>query len=218
MNQRLDLYRNVHKGIRVMLFDIVRESGHTDFTSAPEVARLQEQVAGIFELLESHAHTEDRFMMPLVERLAPALAKEFGSAHEEQESLLPGLLADLRSIDPMSADAEARGHQFAVRLSRIAGELLVHMADEELEINPALWSAMSDEELGQVERELVGSIPPEKMARYLRVMLPAMNPGERVTFLGHLPPPVFAFVRALATEVLSVDEEARLERDLAVTA
>lgn len=218
MNRRLDLYRNVHKGIRVMLFDIVRESGRTDFANPAEVARLREDVAGIFELLESHAHTEDRFMMPLVERLAPALAKEFGAAHEEQEALLPGLLADLVTIDPAADDAEARGHQFVVRLSRIAGELLVHMADEELEINVALWNAMTDEELVAVERELVGSIPPEKMGRYLRYMLPAMSPTERATFLGHLPPPVFAFVRALATEVLGADEDARLERDLAVTA
>ena len=88
------------------------------------------------------------------------------------------------------------------------------MADEELEINPAFWSAMTDDELGAVERELVSSIPPDKMGRYLRYMLPAMNPAERVTFLGHLPPPVFAFVRALAQEVLTADENARLERDL----
>ena len=215
MNHRLDLYRNVHKGIRVMLADLVREAGRADFTDPAELERLKSRAGEIFELLESHAHTEDRFIMPLVAAHDPALAKEFAAAHGEQEALLPSLLAGLELIDAAAPDAIERGHLFVLRFSRLAGELLMHMADEELEINAALWKSMSDEELVQVERELVSSIPPDKMARYLRYMLPAMNPYERVTFLGHLPPPVFEFVRSLATEVLPAEEDLRLSSDLA---
>lgn len=214
MNQRLDLYRNIHKGIRVMLADLVSEAGRADFTNPQELGQLKASARNVFELLESHAHTEDRFMMPLLGQFAPALAKEFSAAHGEQEAALPALLADLEMITAADSDAAQRGHLFLLRFTRIAGDLMMHMADEELEINPAFWSAMTDDELGAVERELVSSIPPDKMGRYLRYMLPAMNPAERVTFLGHLPPPVFAFVRALAQEVLTADENARLERDL----
>lgn len=217
MNQRLDLYRNVHKGIRVMLADLVREAGRADFTDPAELEQLRTHARDVFELLESHAHTEDRFVMPLIAAHDPALAKEFAAAHGEQEALLPSLLAGLDLIDAAAPDAAERGHTFVLRFSRLAGDLMMHMADEELEINPALWKAMSDEELGQVERELVSSIPPDKMGRYLRYMLPAMNPNERVTFLGHLPPPVFDFVRGLATEVLTAEEERRLANDLAAT-
>lgn len=214
MKQRLDLYRNVHKGIRVMLADLIREAGRADFTDPAELAKLKAHARDVFELLESHAHTEDRFIMPLVAAHDPALAKEFAAAHGEQEALLPSLLAGLELIDAAAPDAAERGHIFVLRFSRVAGDLLMHMADEELDINAALWKSMSDEALGEVERELVSSIPPEKMGRFLRHMLPAMNRFERVTFLGHLPPPVFAFVRALAGEVLTADENARLEQDL----
>jgi len=214
MSQRLDLYRNVHKGIRVMLADLVREAGRADFTDPAGLEQLRTHAREVFELLESHAHTEDRFMMPLLATHDSALAKEFAAAHGEQEALLPSLLAGLDLIDAAAPDAAERGHTFVLRFSRLAGDLLMHMADEELEINAALWKSMTDEELGQVERELVSSIPPDKMAKYLRYMLPAMNRFERVTFLGHLPPPVFEFVRALAGEVLTADENARLEQDL----
>jgi hemerythrin superfamily protein len=216
--ERIDVYRNIHKGLRVMLFDLVQQSGRTDFTDAAELEALQTNVRDVFELLESHAHNEDRFIMPLVRDAAPELAKEFAAAHDDQEALLPALLRALESIDPNQADAEHQGHAFAVKLSRIAGELLVHMADEELELNPALWAKKADSEIGEAEHKLVGSIPPEKMTRYLRWMLPAMNPAERAGFLGMLPSPVFEFVREVARQVLTRAEDAKLENALAVTA
>lgn len=194
---RIDIYRNVHKGIRVMLFDLVQKSGRTDFTDAAAVSALRTDVAGIFELLESHAHNEDRFFMPLIEKASPTLAREFQEDHDSQEARLPGLLAALETLDPNGADAEAKGHAVVLQLSRIAGELLAHMADEELELNPALWSTFSDEEIGEAERQLVMSIPPEKMTRFLRWMIPAMNRQEREEFTAKLPPPVQQFVATL---------------------
>lgn len=156
--------------------------------------------------------------MPLVRDAAPELAKEFAAEHDDQEARLPGLLAALESIDVNAADAEQKGHAFVVQLSRVAGELLTHMADEELELNPALWAAKTEAQLHEAEQQLVGSIPPEKMVRYLRWMLPAMNPGERAGFLALLPPPVFGFVREVAKQVLTPAEDAKLEMALAVPA
>ncbi|HEX2059371.1 MAG TPA: hemerythrin domain-containing protein [Thermoanaerobaculia bacterium] len=217
-NERIDVYRNIHKGIRFMLFELVNQSGRADFTDAAALASLRAKVHDVFELLASHAHNEDEFIMPLVRDAAPKLAEEFAAVHEDQEAQLPGLLALLDSIDASAPDAEAKGHAFAVQLSRVAGELLVHMADEELQLNPALWAAKGDAEIHDAEQRLVGSIPPPKMERYLRWMLPAMNPAERASFLGVLPPPVFAFVRELASKVLTPAEDAALERALAVGA
>jgi iron-sulfur cluster repair protein YtfE (RIC family) len=212
--ERLDLFRNVHKGIRVMLFDLVQKAGRTDFTDITSVAVLRAQVRDTFELLESHAHNEDQFVMPMLRVAVPDLADEFGAAHEAQEAELPALRAGLEALDTSSADTARLGHVFVVRLGRIAGDLLMHMSDEETIINPALWSAYSDEELLVTERRLVGAIPPEKMSRYLRWMLPAMNLPERVGFLSMLPPPVFDFVRAVAKQVLTPAEDLALDARL----
>jgi hypothetical protein len=40
--------------------------------------------------------------------------------------------AGLRGLDPMSAEGEARGHQIAVGLTRIAGELAGSIPPEEV--------------------------------------------------------------------------------------
>lgn len=216
--ERLDLYRNIHKGIRAMLFALVQKSGRTDFADAEAVARLVAEARDVFELLEAHAHIEDRFAMPVVHAAAPELAKAFAAAHAEQEAQLPELLAALESIDPAAPDAARKGHLWQVRFSRIAGELLTHMADEELELNPALWAAKTDAELHDLEQRLVGSIPPEKLARHLLWMLPALNGPERASFFGKLPAPVFGFVREVARQVLTPADEAALEDALAVHA
>lgn len=198
MPSRFDLYRNIHKGLRVMLFDLIQKSGRTDYTEPEAVASLIGATQDIFELLESHAHTENTYIMPLLRKIAPQLAWDFDAAHEDQEARLPGLLEALERIDPSSPEAARQGHRFNVQLSRIAGELLTHMADEELELNPALWSQATDETLAEIEHQIVGSIPPDKMMRYLRWMVPSMNPREREEFAAMLPPPVQELVATLA--------------------
>lgn len=182
-----------------MLNELIEKSGRTDFTSAAAVASLRTDVAGIFELLESHAHNEDEFLMPLVRKAAPTLARAFEEQHEDQEARLPGLLAALDGYDPKAADADAKAHAIVIHLSRIAGELLVHMADEELQLNPAMWSTLTDEEIGEAEHRLVASIAPHKMTRFLEWIVPALNPSEREAFIAKLPPPAQAVVAALAT-------------------
>jgi hypothetical protein len=220
MQGRLDLYRNVHKGIRVMMLDLVQKSGRLDFTNAGELAAFRADVGDVVELLTSHAHTEDTFVMPLLQRLSPALYQALHDEHEDQDARLPSLVAALEQLDPNHPNAADRGHAWAVQLSRLVGELLVHMADEEEKINPILWHGLTDEVLQQTEQQLVGSIPPEKMARYLTWMFPAMTHAERASFLGHIrmgaPEPVFQFIRQLASKVLTPAEDARLEAALTV--
>lgn len=195
--KRIDVYRNIHKAIRMMLFDLVQKSQHTEFTNASSVAALRVTVRDVFELLEGHAHKEDEFIMPLVRKASVTLEREFAEQHEDQEARLPGLLAALELHDANAVDADAKGHAILLQITRITGELFTHMADEELRLNPAMWASLTDEELGDAEQRLVASIPPEKMGRYLRWMIPALNDAERKAFIAILPPHAQAFVATL---------------------
>ncbi len=97
-------------------------------------------------------------------------------AHDDQGKHLQDLQAQLWAVDPSAPDAAAEGHAFLVALSAFFGDLLIHMSDEELRIMPALWRTMSDAELEEVEQRLIASIPPERMARFLRWMIPGSEP------------------------------------------
>lgn len=222
MTERHSLYREIHKGLRALLADLVERAGTTDFRDAASLATLKEAVHDGFQLLESHAHHEDTFIGPELERRLPELARRIGQAHASHEPEIESLVALMDAIEPSRPDAPARGHLFVVALSKFAAELNLHMAEEEEIVMPALWSVATDEELQEIEHRLIASIPPDKMTRYLRWMIPAMNTPERVGMLGSMksgaPAEVFAGVRELARSVLSPADDAALSSGLASVA
>jgi hypothetical protein len=218
MNARKSFYIEIHKGLRMLLADLVSKSGRTDYSDAAAVTRLRDELKGGIELLESHAHHESTFIVPMIEEKLPQLAVENTSAHEEQENDLLGLIAMIDRIDPRSPQAGALGHELNVELSRVAGDLMMHMAHEEQVIMPALWQHYTDEQIMATEQQLVGSIAPDKLARFLTWMIPAMNAPERAEMFAGMkagaPAEVFAFVRDLARSVLTAEEDGALEHSL----
>ena len=71
---------------------------------------------------------------------------------------------------------------------------------------PALCRAVAGAELDALHTELKQSIAPDVMARFMMVMLPAMNIDERVDMLGGMsmaPPPVWAIFRDAAQAALT---------------
>lgn len=222
MENRHSLYKEVHKGLRALLLELVESAGRTDFTDAASLASLRSLVQSGFALLESHAHHENEFIIPELERLLPELARRNGEEHAAHEPEMSGLLSLLERIDPTKPDAAFVGHQFVVALSRLAAELTIHMAEEEESIMPALWNVLDDDALVEIEQRLVSNIPPDKMGYFLKWMIPAMNTPERVGMLVSMragaPPEVFEGVRELARTVLSPMDDEALSRGLASVA
>lgn len=199
MKPRFNLYRDVHKGLRLLLSELVERAGRTDFGSAAELSRLRNEAYTAFDLLKSHARQEDAFFGPLLEQYCPRVARELDVDHEDQELKLRELACVLTGIDPNAQDASSRGHDFCVRLSRVVGELLVHMSEEEQRALPALWQRLSDESLQRVNAALMASITPAERTHWLKWMLRALNRPERVALLSRMRAalPLAAFDAAL---------------------
>jgi len=60
---------------------------------------------------------------------------------------------------------------------------------------------------------IIGSVDPETMLDYLRIMIPAMNPAERIAMLGGMkagmPQPIFAAVIDAAVRPVLTDAQFR---------
>lgn len=220
MEQRKSLYRDVHKGIRRLMFDLVSRAGRTDFNDPAAVSMLRAEARSCFELLSIHAHHENVFNAPLVTAYAPHLSHLVAPAHDEHELEIEALTLMLERLDDGHSSAATAGHELVVRLSRFFGDLFVHMADEEEQIMPALWKAMTDEEIAAVEHQIVAAIAPDRLARFLSWMLPAMNHPERVEMLEGMQqtasPEVFTFVLDLSRSVLTSGEMEAIERSLSI--
>ena len=113
-----------------------------------------------------------------------------------------------------------RLHHLYLELSSFTGDYLRHQDVEERVVMPALETAIGVPAVVEIHGAILGSIPPQEMARSLAMMLPLMNIDERAEMLGGMqaeaPPEVFAGVWSLAGSVLSPADHTALARRLAV--
>src|SRR5262249_7880262 len=110
---RPNRYQPIHKALRTALFDATSLVARTEFAEQGEATLAAPTVATLLDLLDSHAHHEEEFVMPVVETHAPALIV----ALEADHSRLEGLQAELRALLPdlLGGLGRARGRRPAAR-------------------------------------------------------------------------------------------------------
>jgi hypothetical protein len=217
----MDLYRDIHKGIRNELFAITYAAGRVDPADGDAVIGLGERWRAAVRLLVNHAEHEDRFVQPLIEVAAPELAAVIAHDHPEIEEKLVAL--ELLAEEASGAAAAQRritSHRFYLGLASFTAEYLEHQALEEVQVGVALAAAYPFEELLAVHQAIVGSIPPAEMMETFQFMIPAMNLDDRTELLGGMqagaPPQVFDAVIGLVRSVLDPSDFAALAARLDV--
>lgn len=217
--QRFSFYKPIHKGIRAVAHAMVERAQRTDFAQPRQVDELSCVVEEAFAVFEGHAAKETEFVTPILRVCAPSVAADSDGEHREQGLRLRDLRRALQAAARGGPSAPALGHAFVVGLSRFEGEMLVHMADEEERLMPALWAAFDDDALVRIHHALLASIPPAEKAEVFAWMLPALSAPERAELLAgaraSVPPPAFEALRGVARRVLPAAEWDRLEADLA---
>jgi hypothetical protein len=211
----VDLYRDIHKGIRAELFAVTLEAGRADPGAVADRTAVAGHVRAVVEVLESHASHEDRAIQPMLEVHLPALAARIQADHER----FTGRTAELASLADDVAQSGSRHAPTAVRslyfeLAEFTGVYLAHQDLEERTVLRALDHVLGPDALLRIHGAIIASIPPDEMARSLAFMLPAMNIDDRAQLLGGMrlaaPPPVFEGVWALASTVLGPSDQGAL--------
>jgi hypothetical protein len=204
----LDLYKDVHKGIRSELFAVVESAGSTDPADACGKAALSDHVRSVVAFLDLHAHHEDAAIQPDLETHLPAIAERIAADHvsfERRTEALVDLAASSAACE--GPDRRRLNHQLYLDLADFVGAYLQHQDFEERVLMPALFEAVGMDAVVAIHQAIIGSIPPEEMARSLAVMLPAMNVDDRCELLGPMraaaPAEVFESVWSLTGSVLA---------------
>lgn len=204
----LDLYRDIHKGIRAVLFDVTGRTGSIDPSDRDARADVASRVDAMVDLLVKHAQHEDDFVQPAIERELEALGEQIAVEHE----VLEGRMDDLRvwatdAVEATRAEQRQAVHRLYVELASFTSAYLAHQDLEERLVMPALEAAIGIEQVVGIHGAIVGSIPPDELAASLAVMLPAMNVDDRSELLGGIqanaPAEAFEGIWGLATSVLA---------------
>jgi hypothetical protein len=180
-----DLYRDIHKGIRGLLFSVTTRAGQVDPGDRAARADLAERVDGMVDFLVSHAHHEDDFVQPSITANLPELAARIDVEHASIEATMETLRSiafDARDVAPDVA--RRRTHQLYVELATFTAAYLQHQDLEERVVMPALEKAVGFEALLEIHTAIVTSHTPQEMIEALGIMLPTMNLDDRSELLG----------------------------------
>lgn len=216
-----DLYRDIHKAVRVELFDVVADTGRMDPSDRNARADVAEKVQALVTLLRQHAEHEDGAINAVLEQVDPELVARIVAEHAVIEAAMDTLLDLTAAMVDTSADgARAAAHELYLELAAFTGDYLAHQDVEERIVGPALDRALGFERLLGVHGEILSNIPPQELSSSLALMFPAMNVDDRTELLGGMkataPAEVFEANWSLARSVLSPEDTRVLASRLGV--
>ena len=215
--QRVDVFINVHKGLRRVLLGLSLKLGSLDWSDPEEVKTVGSEFANLVHFLREHAQNEDQVQVPFLETRSPGATRKMTEDHRRLEKQVDQLEQDWNKVSS-SPDPSERGYPFYLDFNRFLSAYLAHMELEEREVTEAVYRHFTDEEILQEFRKIIARTSPQDMGMMLGYMIPGMNGTERLVFLSNLraaaPPDVFGKVKGLAQKVLAPKDWEKLSARL----
>jgi len=182
---RHNLYRKIHLGLRVCMSDALAAIGRIDTDDPADVAAITQQMSELIMLFRGHLEVEDAFIHPAIEARRPGATARIAHDHAEHVAAFAALVADVQALrDAPRSQRDAAARALYRDLAAFVADNLVHMAAEESDHNAVLWATYSDDELLAIEKAIIASIAPAKMFVYLRWIVPAIPPAERLAMMS----------------------------------
>ena len=209
---RVNIYGFPHKGLRNGLSQLMFQVSKTDVTSQASVAELKSLSSTLVELLDLHQQAEDSVVLKDLETRVPGSTTKNHADHDELYAKVAAFAAHIDGIE--AGDSMAVTQQALDMVASFCSEYLMHMAEEEGEINEVIWAHFTDEEILQWQGQIMGKLTPDQKMDWFRFIVPALNPMERQIMLGGvkevLPPEAYQGILNMLSNYMSADELAPL--------
>jgi len=213
--QRYNAFNMIHKALRHMMYDTALTLQQTWFGDSEEAAAAIEKTESVIHAFERHAHHEDNYVLPAVEKYDAALVASFEAEHEKDLSLgnmLKNLINIYRNVN-FEEERINVGSAICKAFIDFMVFNLEHMGKEEILINKVLWEHYTDEQLHGISQQIAASIPPEEMAYTSKWMIRSINNKEAIGWLSQIKAVAPAVVlQSLLTEAVNTLPAKRFER------
>jgi hemerythrin-like domain-containing protein len=209
--QRYNIFRGTHKGLRSMLFDAGAKLQQTDFTKSKQASAAVDAIKQSTRSFLYHISKEDKIIYHSVVLYAPYIV-----AMIEQTNLKDQVLAE--SIDKIideQRDQDTKkemidfGHQLQAAFFEFTAAVLQHMNKEETVINEILWSNYSDRQLVGMEVEMMKQATSSDCSWYTGKILKELSNREILMWVDiikeHASPFMLKKLISTARIVLPID-------------
>ena len=155
--QRYNIFKRTHKGLRSMLFDAGAKIQQTDFTRNKQANAAIEAIKQSTRSFLYHLSKEDKIIYHSVVLYAPYIVAMVEQTNLKDQALAESIdnLIDQQREQDTKKDKIAFGLQLQAVFFEFTAAVLQHMNKEETVINEILWSNYSDRQLVGMEVEMM---------------------------------------------------------------
>ena len=155
--QRYNIFKRTHKGLRGMLFDAGARMQQTDFTKQKQADAAIDIVKQATRSFLYHLNKEDNIVYHSVVLYAPYIVAMIEQTNLKDETLAKSIDQKIDQHKDMNTKKEkiAFGHQLQAAFFEFTAAVLQHMNKEETVINELLWSNYTDRQLTGMEVEMM---------------------------------------------------------------
>ena len=183
--KRYNIFNQVHKGLRALLYETIIKLQQTDFADAADAEEAVQQVKIILDLFDEHAHTEDTFILPAIVEYEPSVVDMFAQEHV-QDLALSNKLNGLLQAFSLTVSADAKREIGAAVCTVVFDFMLFnlsHMKKEEDVLNKLLWRYYDDGALHGITMNIIAHVPADKMPLYNKWMMRGLSNTEIIGWL-----------------------------------
>lgn len=208
-----DLFTPIHKAIRSMIYELGNRLQRTDFAdpvaSTAVLADLEHEFSGavssacILCLLHKHGGDEEAVPFPAMMSFDGALIRTLIEEHQvfsRQLAAISTLAHQLAQVHLPEARIDI-GRRINQEVNGFFAGYLAHMNKEESSLVPAMREHFTDDQVRAMRSKIMGAMPRDQFAAYLRWMLPSLSLSELAGMLMGIkqgaPPELFRFVAGI---------------------
>jgi len=155
--QRYNIFKKTHKGLRSMLFDAGTKIQQTDFTKSKQTNAAIAMIKQSTRSFLYHLRKEDSIIYHSVVLYAPYIVAMIEQTNLKDQALAESIdkIIDQHSEPDTKKEKIDFGHQLQAAFFEFTAAVLQHMSKEETVINEILWSNYTDRELIGMEVEMM---------------------------------------------------------------
>jgi hypothetical protein len=197
MSDRENLFRPIHKGIRLMLYQLGSRLQATNFADVAEgnrfVAQMKHELGDtqstcILCMLRTHSHHEEKDIFTEVRAHDPDVVDLMMREHAKLAEEIRGITKtgdEILGLTERSRRIEL-GDRLLHEVNELFAHYLAHLNREEATMVPVMWQWFTDEQLRAMRTGLYDHIPLPLFETWMRWTLPAMNEEELVVLFSGL--------------------------------
>ena len=155
--QRYNIFRRTHKGLRSMLFDAGAKIQQTDFSKSKQANAAIEAIKQSTRSFLYHLSKEDKIIYHSVVLYAPYIVAMIEQTNSKDQVLAESIdkIIDQQGELDTKKEMIDFGHKLQAAFFEFTAAVLQHLNKEETVINEILWSNYSDTQLVGMEVEIM---------------------------------------------------------------